>query len=321
MLVDEAEIEIRAGNGGDGRISFRKAKFIPKGGPDGGSGGNGGDFYFIGTADLGALRKFRFQKKFNAEDGREGGKGKKTGGSGQAKILEIPVGTFIKDLETGESWEIEKGGEKILVAKGGIGGKGNWSFRSATLQAPQFARKGTLGQKRKLFLELRLIADIGLIGLPNAGKSSLLSKLTRARVKVAPYPFTTLEPNLGVMNGLILADLPGLIEGASNGRGLGFKFLRHIKRTKILVHCLSLETTDALKDYQIIRKELGEYQKELLAKPEIILLTKSDLVSKKELGAIGTKLAFTKREVLSCSIYDFESLKTIKERLKSHLVG
>lgn len=319
MLVDEVEIEIRAGNGGDGKISFHRAKFIPKGGPDGGSGGNGGDFYFIGTADLGALRKFRFQKKFNAGDGREGGKGKKTGGSGHDKILEIPVGTFIKDLETGESWEIEKLGEKILVAKGGIGGKGNWSFRSATLQTPRFAKKGTLGQKRKLFLELRLIADIGLIGLPNAGKSSLLNELTRAKVKVAAYPFTTLEPNLGVMDGLILADLPGLIEGASKGRGLGFKFLRHIKRTKILVHCLSLGTTDSLRDYQIIRKELGEYQKELLEKPEIILLTKSDLASKKELEATRRRLEFTKREILSCSIYDFDSLQRVKERLKSHL--
>lgn len=316
MLVDEVEIEIRAGNGGDGKVSLRRAKYVPKGGPDGGDGGDGGDFYFTGTADFSALRKFRFQKKFNAEDGQAGGKDKKTGISGKDKTLEIPIGTLIKDLNSKETWEIKKSEEIILLAKGGKGGRGNWQFRSATLQTPRFSEKGTLGQQRKLFLELRLIADIGLIGLPNAGKSSLLNELTRAGVKVAAYPFTTLEPNLGVMDGLILADLPGLIEGASKGKGLGFKFLRHVKRTRLLVHCLSLESTDPIRDYRTIRKELGEYEKELLGKPEMILLTKTDLVSPADLVATQKKLVATGKEVLSCSIFDFDNLERLKGRLK-----
>lgn len=315
MLIDEATIEIKAGDGGDGKVSFRREKFIPKGGPDGGNGGDGGNLYFIGTGDLGALGKFRYQKKFSAEDGQAGGKKKRTGKGGQDKIIPLPVGTFIKDLETGETWEINKPEEKFLIAKAGKGGLGNWEFRSATNQTPRYAGKGTPGQKRELFLELRLVADIGLIGLPNAGKSSLLNELTRAKVKVAAYPFTTLEPNLGVMDGLILADLPGLIEGASKGRGLGFKFLKHVKKTKILVHCLSLESTDPFKDYQTIRKELGEYEKELLDKPEIILLTKSDLVSSKELASAMKKLKSAKREILSCSVYSEESLKKLEEKL------
>lgn len=316
MLIDEATIEIKAGDGGDGKISFRREKFIPKGGPDGGNGGTGGDFYFIGSRDLGALRLFRYQKKFSAEDGQAGEKKKKTGKDGQDKVIALPSGTLIKDLETGETWEINKPEDKYLMAKGGKGGLGNWEFRSATNQTPRFAEKGTPGQKRKLFLELRLIADIGLIGLPNAGKSSLLNELTRTKVKVAAYPFTTLEPNLGVMDGLILADLPGLIEGASKGKGLGFKFLRHIKKTKLLVHCISLETSDALEDYQVVRKELGEYEKELLEKPEIILLTKADLVDPLVLKENKKELRQTEEEILDCSIYDDQGLALLKKRLR-----
>jgi len=319
MLIDEAIIEIKAGDGGDGKISFRREKFRPKGGPDGGNGGDGGDFYLKGVEDLGVLSKFRFQKKFFAEDGRPGDRSKKRGTGGEDKILSVPVGTFVKDLGTQEYWEFNRVGEEILLARGGRGGQGNWEFRSATNQAPRFAQKGTLGQRRKIYLELRLIADIGIIGLPNAGKSSLLNKLTRAKAKVAAYPFTTLEPNLGVMDGLILADLPGLIEGASIGKGLGFKFLRHIKRTKILWHCLSLETTNPLKDYQIIRKELGDYEKELLEKPEIILLTKSDLVSKKEIDLTKEKLKETGKKIFICSIYESKSLLNLKKEFKKLL--
>jgi len=314
MLIDEATIEIKAGDGGDGKISFRREKFVPKGGPDGGNGGKGGDFYFVGTQDLGALRQFRFQKKFKAEDGQEGGKNKKRGKDGKDKILYLPVGTLVKDLKTKESWEIKNVGQKILLAKGGKGGRGNWEFRSATNQVPRFAEKGKPGQRRKVYLELRLIADIGLIGLPNAGKSSLLNALTNTKAKVAAYPFTTLEPNLGVMEGLILADLPGLIEGASRGKGLGFKFLRHIKRTRLLVHCISLESPDPLKDYVTIRKEITEYEKELLEKPEIILLTKSDLVSPQKIEVIKEQLKITKREILVCSIYEEKSLKELKKK-------
>ena len=316
MLVDEVTIEIKAGDGGDGKISYHREKFNPKAGTDGGHGGNGGDFYFQGTSDLSALSIFRYQKKFTAEDGQAGGKDKRTGKGGEDKILKIPVGTFIKDLETGESWEVKTVGEKILIAMAGEGGRGNWEFRSATNQTPRFCEKGTPGQKRELFLELRLIADIGLIGLPNVGKSSLLNELTRAKAKVAAYPFTTLEPNLGVMDGLILADLPGLIEGASIGKGLGFNFLRHVKRTKILLHCLSLETANPIRDYQTIRKELGEYETALLEKPEIILLTKSDLASKEKINQIKKDLRKFKKEIMTCSIYDDKSLRIFKEKLK-----
>lgn len=315
MLVDEATIEIKAGDGGDGKVSFRREKFIPKGGPDGGNGGKGGNFYLLGSEDIGALRQFRYQKKFSAENGSAGDKKKKTGRGGKDKILRAPRGTLVKDLASGEIWEINNTEEKILLARGGEGGRGNWEFRSATNQTPRFAEKGTLGQARKLFLELRLIADIGLIGLPNAGKSSLLNELTRARVKVAAYPFTTLEPNLGEMNGLIIADLPGLIEGASKGRGLGFKFLKHAKRTKIIAHCLSLESADPLKDYQTVRRELGEYEKELLEKPEIVLLTKMDLVSEQEIKKTKDKLGSFSRRILACSIYDEQSLVILKKYL------
>jgi len=315
MLIDEVEIEIKAGDGGDGNISYHREKYVPFGGPDGGNGGRGGDFYFEGTSDLGALRKFRYQKQFSAENGRPGSKDKKSGRGGKEMVIPLPTGTFIKDLESNETWEINEVGKRILMAKCGEGGRGNWEFRSATNQTPRFAEKGTLGKKRKLFLELRLIADIGFIGLPNAGKSSLLNMLTRAQARVAAYPFTTLEPNLGVMDSLIIADLPGLIAGASKGKGLGFKFLKHVKRTKVLVHCLSLESVNSLKDYQTIRNELGEYEKELLEKPEIILLTKSDLVSKEKIKQVKEQLASTKKDIMSCSVFEEKSLMKLREKL------
>lgn len=317
MLIDEATIEIKAGDGGGGAVSFRREKFIAKGGPDGGNGGNGGNFYFQGSDDIGGLRQFRYQKSFSAENGFPGSGRKKTGKGGRDKVLYLPKGTFIQDLDSEETWEIIDLEKKILLARAGQGGRGNWEFRSATNQTPRYAEKGTPGQERRLFLELRLIADFGLIGLPNAGKSSLLNELTKARAKVAAYPFTTLEPNLGALDNLILADLPGLIEGAGSGKGLGFKFLRHIKRTKLLIHCLSLETDDARRDYQAIRGEILSYDKEMTKKKEIILLTKSDLVSKEKIDRVKQDLHQFKREILVCSVYDFDSLEKLKERLRA----
>lgn len=316
MLVDEVQILVRAGNGGDGRVSFRREKFVPKGGPDGGKGGDGGDVYFGGVDDITALNRFRFEKKFAAQDGQPGGKDKKTGADGKDLVLKAPLGTVIKDLETNQVWECDRLGESFLIAKGGLGGRGNWSFRSATNRVPKKFEYGTYGQKRNLFLELRLFADVGIIGLPSAGKSSLLNSLTAASAKVAPYHFTTLEPNLGVMDGFVLADLPGLIEGASTGKGLGIKFLKHIKRTKILVHCISTESEDPLKDYQTVRKELADYDKDLLGKQEIILITKCDLIDKKKIKEIAKNLAPTKKEILFSSVYEAETLENLKKKLQ-----
>lgn len=317
MLVDEVQIKIIAGKGGDGKVNFHREKFVPKGGPDGGDGGNGGDVYFVGVDDISALKKFRFQKEFTAENGKPGEKNRKTGASKDDLEIKIPVGTVIKDGESGEIWEIREIGEKLLIAKGGKGGRGNWHFKSATHQTPLEFEEGSPGQVRNLFLELQLIADIGFIGLPNAGKTSLLNELTAASAKVAAYPFTTLEPNLGAMDGLILADLPGLIEGASKGKGLGIKFLKHIKRTKVLLHCVAADTVDPLKDHETVRKELSEYDKDLLERPEIVLLTKSDLVSKEKLEEVKGKLKgeIKGKDILFCSIYDYESIEKLRKKL------
>lgn len=319
MLVDEVQIKIEAGNGGDGKVNFRREKYVPRGGPDGGDGGNGGDVYLIGVEDITALNKFRFQKNFEAGKGENGGKNRKTGAKGKDLKIQIPVGTLIADVGTEEQWEITSEGQKTLLARGGEGGRGNWHFRSPTNQAPRQFEYGLYGQKRNLRLELRLIADIGLIGLPNVGKSSLLNELTNAFVKVAAYPFTTLEPNLGVMDEIIIADLPGLIEGAHGGKGLGIKFLKHVKRTKILVHCIGADSDDVIRDYKTIRKELGEYDKELLERPEIILITKSDLVDKEKLEEDKGKLKGELRgkEIADCSVYDNDSLEKLKKRLIS----
>ncbi|HUV72240.1 MAG TPA: GTPase ObgE [Clostridia bacterium] len=317
MLVDEVEIEIKAGQGGNGVVSFRREKFVPKGGPDGGDGGNGGDVYFRGVENITALNKFRFKKNFSAQDGEPGAKAKKKGAKGEDLVLTVPAGTVIKDLGTQETWEISEPNKELLIAEGGKGGRGNWHFRSATNQTPREFEYGLYGQKRDLLLELRLIADIGFIGFPSVGKSSLLNELTAASVKTAEYHFTTLEPNLGTMDGLILADIPGLIEGASTGKGLGFKFLRHIKRTKALVHVIAADTKDFFSDYKVIRQELEKYDPELLEKPEIILVNKSDLVSLKEIEKIKKSLSSTKREIMASSIYDYDSIQKLRKKLKS----
>ncbi len=315
MLVDEVEIKIKAGDGGDGKVNFHREKFVPKGGPDGGDGGNGGDFYVLGVSDLSALSRFRYQKEFAAGDGKPGGADRKTGVSGKDEEIRISIGTVITDQESGETWEITKAGERIQIAKGGKGGKGNWHFKSATHQTPLEFEEGKPGKAGTLYLELRLIADVGLIGFPSVGKSSLLNELTKANVKVAPYHFTTLEPNLGVMDGLIIADLPGLIEGAHKGKGLGIKFLKHIKRTKVLIHCVGADSGDVVRDYETIRKELGEYDKELLERPEMILITKSDLVSDNDLKLKIKDLKVAKRDILTVSIYDYDSLEKLKKKL------
>jgi GTP-binding protein len=286
-------------------------------GPAGGSGGKGGDVFAIGVSDLSALNQFRFKKEFDAEHGKDGRPQFRDGHEGKELVLKLPVGTVIHNLTTGEDMSVEKIGEKIPLAKGGKGGKGNFHFRSARVTSPTRSQPGLPGESFEFRFELKLIADVGFVGLPNAGKSSMLNMLTNAHSKVANYPFTTLEPNLGVYYELILADIPGLIEGSSSGRGLGVKFLRHIERTRILFHFISAESPAPAKDYKLIHKELGIYNKELLAKPEYLFLTKSDLVDSETLAEKLRELKKIQPNVVAVSIHDPESIKKVEKILNT----
>jgi GTP-binding protein len=318
MLIDDVTITIRAGNGGNGSAHFKRNAQTAKGGPDGGNGGNGGDVYFAGVDDIGALRTFRFKKKLEAETGINGGRQNLYGRNGENLFIKVPFGTILTDEETGKRHTITRIVPKILFAKGGKGGRGNNEFKTAVNQAPKFAESGGPGEEKIVHLELKLIADVGLIGLPNAGKSSLLQTLTNAHPKIANYPFTTLEPNLGMMGTTVLADIPGLIEGASQGKGLGMKFLKHVERTKLLIHCIASDNEDVLQTYETVRKELEEYNKEILNKPEIILLTKNDLVDEKESEKKLKILKQKHKDVFSVSIYDEESIQRLAKILEKH---
>lgn len=310
MLIDEVHISIKAGDGGDGLCHLYHDKMRPKGGPDGGNGGDGGNVYFQAVADITRLNQFRHRIKFIAQKGGNGGSNQKTGHHGQDLILEIPVGTVVS-YDNGTSAELTRVGQKYLAAAGGKGGFGNFHFRSSTNQTPTQFTRGQVPATKNIFLELKLIADIGLIGLPNVGKTSLLNELTAASAKVANYPFTTLEPNLGVTRGgFIIADIPGLIEGASLGRGLGVKFLKHIERTKLLIHCLAVDSPNLKKDYLTIRQELANYSSKLASKPELIVLTKTDLL---------TKPIKNFKHDLTVSIIDDESIKKLQDKITSAL--
>lgn len=281
MLIDDIIIKLSAGHGGKGVVAFDTSKGGR--GPTGGNGGFGGDIYFEGSPNLDELKQFRYKKEVEAHDGGPGMKALKDGAKGRDVIVKIPIGTVVHNLKNGTKIEIEKIGEKILIAKGGMGGMGNNFFKSSRNTTPKQSQPGKPGEQFSVRLELKMIADVGLIGLPNVGKSSLLNTLTNASSKVANYSFTTLDPHLGVYYDVILADIPGIIEGASVGKGLGIKFLKHVERTKILFHLISAESEDPKKDYEIIRKELEKYNPELLNKPEYIFLSKSDLIEEKEL--------------------------------------
>lgn len=320
-FIDEITIYAEAGRGGDGVVRWRQEKFIPKGGPAGGDGGRGGNFGVVGVRDVAILAKYKAKKHFEAPRGGDGGKKSLHGKNGEDFFLEVPVGTIVKNLDTDEVWHIDHEGQKEILLKGGYGGYGNEHFKSSTNVAPQEANKGGEPEKGNFKIELELFADMGLIGLPNAGKSSLLNMLTNAKAKVANYAFTTLDPNLGVLYGYVLADIPGLIEGASAGKGLGFKFLRHVKRTKMLAHLVSFENEDMMKTYKEVRKELEKYDKEnklggegLSNKDEIIVLTKTDIVADKKLIDKEVK-KFEKlgKKVLVLSLYDDASIKNLND--------
>lgn len=314
MLVDSVSVVVKAGNGGDGAVTFRSGK----GGPDGGRGGDGGNIYFQGSHNITDLRQFRFEKKITAADGVRGQRQNIFGKNALHTTIFVPLGTSITDLNLGRVLEIVDTTTPLLLAHGGKGGQGN-AFKSATNQAPRYSKSGTLGEEKKLHLELKIIAEIGLIGLPNAGKSSLLAALTNATPKIGNFPFTTLEPNIGMLDTHALADIPGLIEGASRGQGLGVKFLKHIEKTKILLHCIESTEADVQKDYETVRHEFENYNASLLEKPEIILLTKTDLVDKKIVEKHSKIFQKKGKKVLSCSIYDQKSLDELKETVEKLL--
>lgn len=317
MLIDNVTLFIKAGNGGNGSASLLHNGLTFKGGPDGGNGGNGGNIYIQGSTNITDLREFQFKKKIIAQDGIAGGRQKLFGKNAPHVTLLVPLGTIVTDTKLERVYEITDTKRLLLVAKGGKGGRGNAVFKSATNQTPEYAEYGKPGEEKKLFLELRLIADIGLIGLPNAGKSSLLSVLTNATPKIANYPFTTLEPNIGMLGVHPIADIPGLIEGAASGKGLGAKFLKHIEKTKILVHCIELTEDNPKQKYETVRKEFAQFNQSLLEKLEIILLTKTDLVDEKIIKKV--KIIFEKmgKQVVTCSVYDQKSIDSLKKTLET----
>ena len=314
MLITEVNINFKAGDGGNGKVSFYKSRK----GPDGGSGGKGGDIYITTTSDIYALKNLSKTTEIEAENGQDGMANKKTGKASQDLEIKLPIGTIITDQDSQEMFEVTSKHERFLLCKGGWGGKGNWEYRSSTNTTPLYAQNGLGGQERRLNINLKLIADCGLIGFPNAGKSSLLKELTSAKPKIGDYPFTTLEPNLGELNGKIIADIPGLIQGASKGKGLGIEFLKHIERVSLLFHCVSCELEEPGKSYHIIRGELKAYNPKLLDIPEIILLTKTDLKSEKEIKFYLNALKSLKKQVLAVSIHDWDSLEKLKLIILAH---
>lgn len=298
QFIDQAKIEVEAGNGGDGIVAFRREKYVPAGGPSGGNGGKGGSVLLVAEENLQTLLDFRYNHLFKAENGSRGGPNNRTGANGKDLIIEVPCGTVAYDAETDDIiGDLVEPGQTLLVAEGGKGGLGNKYFLSNRNRAPEYALPGLAGEIKSLRLELKLLAEVGIIGLPNAGKSTLISALSAARPKIADYPFTTLIPNLGVVrkptgDGTVFADIPGLIEGASQGAGLGHDFLRHIERTRVLLHLIDATSEDVVADFNIIQQELQVYGRGLAERPQVLALNKIDAVDRetKDLEALATQL-------------------------------
>ena len=319
MFKDELDIYIKAGKGGNGIIHWHREKYITKGGPDGGDGGKGGDVFFRGIRSLSALNSFYHGKTYTADFGGSGESNNRRGANGEDLILDVPIGSYIKNLKTFEEYECLNENEKILVAAGGRGGLGNTRYKSSVTTTPNKCTKGSKGQNYKMHIELRIIADVGFIGFPNAGKSTLLNEITNANAQIGAYPFTTLEPNLGVAHNIVFADIPGIIEGASQGKGLGHKFLKHISRTNLLLHLVSVESNDIEADYHTIRSELEKYQQDLTEKKEIILLTKVDLADSDTI-AKKIKILSEFGKVFAVSVYNDKQIKKIFDYIAREII-
>lgn len=316
MLIDFVKVNFKAGNGGNGAVSFIRNGQTSKGGPDGGNGGNGGNIYLKGSSNINDLSQFQFKKKIRGIDGVPGGRNNLYGKNAKHTIILLPIGTQVTDSKSNQTFEITNDKE-ILIAKGGVGGRGNNEFKTSTRQTPKFAEPGGEGEDKNLILELKIIADIGLAGLPNAGKSSLLAILTNATPRIGNYPFTTLEPNIGMLGKITIADIPGLIEGASTGKGLGIRFLKHIEKTKLILHCIDSSEENPKNVYEIVREEFKKYNPELLEKPEIVIFTKKDLVDAKKIKANKKAFEKNKLKILDVSIYDEESITALKQLIEN----
>jgi GTP-binding protein len=312
MLVDKINLIFKGGNGGHGKMSFRRNQK----GPDGGNGGRGGDLYVRAVNNIYLLNKYEDKMLFQAERGQPGADNQRSGHAGADLDVPLPVGSVVTNRKTGRLiCELNKVGERFLICKGGVGGIGNWELRSEENTTPMETVPAGKGTTQDVVINLKLIAHYGLIGLPNAGKSSLLNELTNANAKTANYQFTTLEPNLGDLFGKIIADIPGLIEGASEGKGLGIEFLKHIEKVKTLIHCVSAENENMQSAYNTVRAELTKFNEELIKKPEIILLTKTDTVNPEELSQKSKALKKFSDDVLEVSIHDYESIQKLKKEL------
>jgi len=322
MFVDYAVIEVHAGKGGDGAVTFRREKYVPKGGPSGGDGGDGGNVVLRANRNLHTLLDFRYKKKYSAGNGVKGGNSLKDGKNGNNIIIKVPVGTVVKDAETEEIlFDLNADGKEIILVKGGKGGKGNSKFATPTNQTPRFAEDGKPGDRKKVVLELKLIADVGLVGFPNSGKSTLISKISSAKPKIADYPFTTLEPNLGIVKykeykSFTVADIPGIIEGASDGKGLGHQFLRHIERTRIILFLIEITSENIEDDFNVLMKELKSYSTELIKKKMIVSFSKADLADLKTIEKISLiKLKGIKDKPLIFSSISGQGLKELLDYL------
>ena len=319
-LVDYVKIYCRSGTGGRGSSHFRRAKYIPKGGPDGGNGGRGGHIYLRGNRNYWTLLHLKYERHIMATNGESGGAKRSFGKDGQDKIIEVPCGTVVYDAETGEFiCDVTEDGQQVMLLKGGKGGLGNWNFRTATNQAPRYAQPGEPAQERHVILQLKLLADVGLVGFPNAGKSTLLSKVSAAKPKIADYPFTTLEPNLGIVKyyddkSFVIADIPGIIEGAHEGKGIGLRFLRHIERNSILLFMVPADSDDIAREYGILLNELRQYNPELLVKERLLAISKSDMLDRQMKEDMEKQLPAGVKHIFISSVSG-EGLKELKDML------